>query len=173
MVCCASVTFNCMCKHHICTYVIFEQKRKKNSYLTSGTPAPPRRSLRIEAPPVASTENTETLRIPGLPASLTIERIKTQVCLVCRKPGGLGVCSSCTAEYHTACAAQCPQCSLKTEPEQLKGEPGALQSLTRDFALHCRFYFILEDCVSCNFLAEHVPLYDYFLIYLFIVSLNL
>lgn len=90
-------------------------KRKKCSYLSStGVPAPPRRSLRVETP--ATTENMETLRIPGLPASLTIERIKAQVCVVCRKPGTqLGVCSSCSAEYHTSCAAQCPQCSTNAE----------------------------------------------------------
>lgn len=117
-------------------------KRKKNSYLTSGVPPPTRqltRSLRAEPhreekPPLPSVQESTagpqqrtalpqttaagslSLRIPGLPASLTIERIQRAVCVMCRKPGNLNVCSGCSAQYHMGCAAdgdQCPQCSVK------------------------------------------------------------
>lgn len=120
-------------------------KRKKSSYLSSGLPPPTRqltRSLRTEArleekPPSSSSQDNNTgaqhrkaspqtstsstsgslsLHIPGLPASLTIERVQTSLCVVCRKPGSLNECSSCSVEYHMNCAAsvdQCPQCSVK------------------------------------------------------------
>ena len=92
------------------------QKRKKSSYLSSGVPPPTRqltRSLRTELrleekPPSSSSQDNNTgaqhrraspqtttsstseslsLHIPGLPASLTIERVQTSLCVVCRKPG--------------------------------------------------------------------------------------
>lgn len=91
------------------------QKRKKSSYLSSGVPPPTRqltRSLRTEPrleekPPsssaqdnnagaqhrkaspqtTSSTSGSLSLHIPGLPASLTIERVQTSLCVVCRKPG--------------------------------------------------------------------------------------
>lgn len=92
------------------------QKRKKSSYLSSGVPPPTRqltRSLRTEPRheeklPSSSSQDNSTgaqhrraspqtttssasgslsLHIPGLPASLTIERVQTSVCVVCRKPG--------------------------------------------------------------------------------------
>lgn len=92
------------------------QKRKKSSYLSSGVPPPTRqltRSLRTESrleekPPSSSSQDKNTgaqhrraspqttasstsgplsLHIPGLPASLTIERVQTSLCVVCRKPG--------------------------------------------------------------------------------------
>ncbi|GFG31104.1 hypothetical protein Cfor_04603 [Coptotermes formosanus] len=121
-------------------------KRKKSSYLSSGVPPPTRQltrsSLRTEprheekpalssaqdngagaqhrkASPqttTASTSGSLSLHIPGLPASLTIERVQTSLCVVCRKPGSLNVCSGCSAEYHMNCTAsgeQCPQCSVK------------------------------------------------------------
>ncbi|XP_069674615.1 PHD finger protein 21A-like isoform X2 [Periplaneta americana] len=124
-------------------------KRKKSSYLTSSAPPSTRqltRSLRTEPteevkPPLSSGENgtdsvasqqktvlsqqtsgSLALRIPGLPASLTIERIQATVCIVCRKPGSLSTCSSCSTEYHTACAAECgrcPKCSLKQEKDSV------------------------------------------------------
>jgi hypothetical protein len=105
---------------HCVTYAkhiaLWFQKRKKNSYLSSGVPPPTRqltRSLRIEPrheekPPLSSAQDNSagaqhrkaspqtstvsasgslSLHIPGLPASLTIERIQTSLCVVCRKPG--------------------------------------------------------------------------------------
>jgi len=92
------------------------QKRKKSSYLSSGVPPPTRqltRSLRTEprleektpssssqdnnagaqhrrASPHTTTSSTSgslSLHIPGLPPSLTIERVQTSLCVVCRKPG--------------------------------------------------------------------------------------
>ncbi|XP_021931653.1 PHD finger protein 21B-like isoform X2 [Zootermopsis nevadensis] len=121
-------------------------KRKKNNYLTAGVPPLTRqltRSLRAEShreekPPsssaqessggahhktaspqtaVSSASGSLSLRIPGLPASLTIERIQTDVCVICRKPGVLQVCSICSAEHHISCAVdgQCPQCSMKRD----------------------------------------------------------
>jgi hypothetical protein len=92
------------------------QKRKKSSYLSSGVPPPTRqltRSLRTEPrleekPPSSSAQDNNTgsqhrkvssqtttsstsgslsLHIPGLPASLTIERVQASPCVVCRKPG--------------------------------------------------------------------------------------
>ena len=35
----------------------------------------------------SSTSGSLSLHIPGLPASLTIERVQTSLCVVCRKPG--------------------------------------------------------------------------------------
>lgn len=102
-----------------CIYIItlfiayWFQKRKKNSYLTSGVPPPTRqltRSLRAEphreekpslpsvqestagpqqrtALPQTTAAGSLSLRIPGLPASLTIERVQRAVCVMCRKPG--------------------------------------------------------------------------------------
>jgi hypothetical protein len=37
--------------------------------------------------PQTTASGSLSLRIPGLPASLTIERIQTAVCVMCRKPG--------------------------------------------------------------------------------------
>jgi hypothetical protein len=89
------------------------QKRKKNSYLISGVPPPTRqltRNLKAEPhredkPPLPSVQQSTvgpqqrtalpqttptgsvSLHISGLPSSLTIERIQTAVCVMCRKPG--------------------------------------------------------------------------------------
>lgn len=113
------VTFQRNAVEASCIYIIillsayWFQKRKKNSYLTSGLPPPTRqltRSLRAEPhreekPPVPSVQESTavpqqrtalpqttaagslSLCIPGLPASLTIERIQRAVCVMCRKPG--------------------------------------------------------------------------------------
>ncbi|XP_012264727.2 mucin-17-like isoform X1 [Athalia rosae] len=44
--------------------------------------------------------------IPGLPSTLTIERIRNEtvaVCIHCRNPGSLLVCKICSASYHVPC----------------------------------------------------------------------
>jgi hypothetical protein len=141
------------------------QKRKKSSYLSSGVPPPTRqltRSLRTEPrleekPPssssldnntgtqhrraspqttTSSTSGSLSLHIPGLPPSLTIERVQTSLCVVCRKPGewsgfswlllifwsnheGLGICqtaekmsavSSCLLWVHAFALVQVSHC---------------------------------------------------------------
>ncbi|KAJ9601185.1 hypothetical protein L9F63_000653 [Diploptera punctata] len=109
-------------------------KRKKSCYLSSGVPTPPRRSLRVETP--AAVEN-EPLRIPGLPASLTIERIKTQVCVVCRTPGSqLGVCATCSTEYHTSCAPDCPQCDGNMDTIAINLKEAQKEQLRKDKEAH-------------------------------------
>ncbi|XP_044586725.1 mucin-5AC-like isoform X2 [Cotesia glomerata] len=61
---------------------------------------------------------SKVMNIPGLPSSLTIEKIENDVvCIHCRSPGMLSTCENCSANYHTACHVilpppqrQCPKC---------------------------------------------------------------
>uniref|UniRef100_A0A0C9RXK6 PHF21A_1 protein n=1 Tax=Fopius arisanus TaxID=64838 RepID=A0A0C9RXK6_9HYME len=70
----------------------------------------------------AKLAETKSVHIPGLPASLTIERIEndTAVCINCRNPGTLTICDTCSANYHISCHTispppprQCPKCAEK------------------------------------------------------------
>ncbi|XP_046748307.1 uncharacterized protein LOC124412471 isoform X1 [Diprion similis] len=68
----------------------------------------------------------KAVHIPGLPSSLTIERIENKfcaVCILCRKSGStLEVCEVCGSYFHTTCHVAlsspfrtCPKCTTKTE----------------------------------------------------------
>ncbi|XP_074101579.1 uncharacterized protein LOC141529087 isoform X3 [Cotesia typhae] len=64
------------------------------------------------------TSPSKVINIPGLPSSLTIEKIENDVvCIHCRSPGMLSTCENCSANYHQAChvilpppQGQCPKC---------------------------------------------------------------
>ncbi|XP_012278271.1 uncharacterized protein LOC105698532 isoform X2 [Orussus abietinus] len=76
---------------------------------------------RVSASRPVQSVGGKTVHIPGLPSSLTIERIEgeTTVCISCRNPGTLTVCENCSANYHVSCHTTspapprtCPKCSL-------------------------------------------------------------
>ncbi|XP_063986758.1 mucin-2-like isoform X1 [Diachasmimorpha longicaudata] len=75
----------------------------------------------------AKVVETKSVHIPGLPSSLTIERIEndTAVCINCRNPGTLTMCDTCSANYHISCHTispppprQCPKCVQKKKEEE-------------------------------------------------------
>ena len=88
--------------------------------------------------PVATVKSVQSIgnkavHIPGLPSSLTIERISNDsaVCISCRNPGTLTVCENCASNYHVSChsispapSRICPKCALIEEEEIEDGEDG-------------------------------------------------
>ncbi|XP_020289676.1 cyclin-dependent kinase 12-like isoform X3 [Pseudomyrmex gracilis] len=82
--------------------------------------------------------SNKTVHIPGLPSSLTIERIENDsiVCICCRNPGILTVCKNCSNNYHISChirssapARICPKCVLTMdEDEDVKDEVAEIES---------------------------------------------
>ncbi|XP_015125031.1 uncharacterized protein LOC107046826 [Diachasma alloeum] len=75
----------------------------------------------------AKVVEPKSVHIPGLPASLTIERIENDsaVCINCRNPGTLTICDTCSANYHISCHTispppprQCPKCVQKKKEEE-------------------------------------------------------
>ncbi|XP_051171413.1 putative uncharacterized protein DDB_G0286901 isoform X2 [Leptopilina boulardi] len=63
---------------------------------------------------------SKVVHIPGLPSSLTIERIEADsaICISCRNPGTLTVCQQCSSKYHISChsispppSKICPACA--------------------------------------------------------------
>ncbi|XP_078048983.1 uncharacterized protein LOC144476195 [Augochlora pura] len=79
--------------------------------------------------PVSTVKSVQSIgnkavHIPGLPSSLTIERISNDsaVCISCRNPGTLTVCENCASNYHVSCHSIspappriCPKCALIEE----------------------------------------------------------
>ncbi|XP_008554650.1 uncharacterized protein LOC103576278 [Microplitis demolitor] len=69
---------------------------------------------------------SKAMNIPGLPSSLTIEKIENDVvCINCRSPGILSICDNCSASYHPSChiispppPGQCPKCFEMTQDEE-------------------------------------------------------
>ncbi|XP_057333389.1 mucin-5AC-like isoform X2 [Microplitis mediator] len=69
---------------------------------------------------------SKAMNIPGLPSSLTIEKIENDVvCINCRSPGILSICDNCSASYHPSChiispppQGQCPKCFEMTQDEE-------------------------------------------------------
>lgn len=64
---------------------------------------------------------SKVVHIPGLPSSLTIERIEADsaICISCRNPGTLTICQQCSSKYHISCHTVsppppkiCPACAL-------------------------------------------------------------
>ncbi|XP_003702329.1 uncharacterized protein LOC100876648 [Megachile rotundata] len=89
--------------------------------------------IQLPVPTVKSVQSigNKAVHIPGLPSSLTIERISSDsaVCISCRNPGTLTVCENCASNYHVSChsispAPQriCPKCALLDEEEMEDGE---------------------------------------------------
>nr|KAF7429451.1 hypothetical protein H0235_005849 [Vespula pensylvanica] len=82
---------------------------------------------------------SRTVHIPGLPSSLTIERIENDsiVCIRCRNPGRLHagtltVCENCSANYHVSCHSVspappriCPKCAFVEDDEEEEEEEDA------------------------------------------------
>ncbi|XP_012227676.1 uncharacterized protein [Linepithema humile] len=88
------------------------------------------RSSASSAKSVQSIGN-KAVHIPGLPASLTIERIGSDsiVCVSCRNPGSLTICKNCSSNYHVSCHIQspappriCPKCAMDEEEDIEKDE---------------------------------------------------
>ncbi|XP_076236108.1 uncharacterized protein LOC143180333 [Calliopsis andreniformis] len=91
--------------------------------------------------PVSTVKSVQSIgnkavHIPGLPSSLTIERISNDsaVCISCRNPGTLTVCENCASNYHVSChsispapSRICPKCALIEEEEIEDGEEGEQQ----------------------------------------------
>ncbi|XP_026675112.1 uncharacterized protein LOC108631907 isoform X2 [Ceratina calcarata] len=89
----------------------------------------------MPVPTVKSVQSVgnKAVHIPGLPSSLTIERISSDsaVCISCRNPGTLTVCENCASNYHVSCHSVspapsriCPKCALIEEEEIDDGEEG-------------------------------------------------
>ncbi|XP_053999379.1 uncharacterized protein LOC128887468 [Hylaeus anthracinus] len=91
--------------------------------------------IQLPVPTVKSVQSigNKAVHIPGLPSSLTIERISNDsaVCITCRNPGTLTVCENCASNYHVSCHSIspappriCPKCALIEEEEIDDGEEG-------------------------------------------------
>ncbi|XP_033302150.1 uncharacterized protein LOC117206700 [Bombus bifarius] len=89
----------------------------------------------LPVPTVKSVQSvgSKAVHIPGLPSSLTIERISSDsaVCISCRNPGTLTVCENCASNYHVSChsispapSRICPKCALIDEEEIGDGDEG-------------------------------------------------
>ncbi|XP_011696520.1 PREDICTED: mucin-5AC-like isoform X2 [Wasmannia auropunctata] len=82
--------------------------------------------------PVTSAKSVQSIgnkavHIPGLPSSLTIERIGSDsiVCISCENPGSLTVCRNCSSSYHVSCHTRpappsrtCPKCASAMDDEE-------------------------------------------------------
>ncbi|KAM0735542.1 PHD finger protein 21A [Formica fusca] len=75
--------------------------------------------------------SNKTVHIPGLPSSLTIERIGNEpvVCICCRNPDSLTICKNCSSNYHVSCHTRslvpsrtCPRCVLAMDEEEGVGK---------------------------------------------------
>ncbi|XP_011868121.1 PREDICTED: uncharacterized protein LOC105562151 isoform X4 [Vollenhovia emeryi] len=69
----------------------------------------------------------KVVHIPGLPSSLTIERIGSDsiVCICCENPGSLTTCRNCSSNYHISCHTRstpppriCPKCISSMDEEE-------------------------------------------------------
>lgn len=91
--------------------------------------------IQMPVPTVKSIHSVgnKAVHIPGLPSSLTIERISSDsaVCISCRNPGTLTVCENCASNYHVSCHSVspapsriCPKCAMIDEDEIEDGDEG-------------------------------------------------
>lgn len=106
--------------------------------------------MRSSVPSAKSVQpiSNKAVHIPGLPSSLTIERIENEpvVCICCRNPDSLTVCKNCSSNYHVSCHTRplvppriCPRCALtmdeegaeKDEDAEIKREAEAENKLPR------------------------------------------
>ncbi|KAG7198632.1 hypothetical protein KM043_005991 [Ampulex compressa] len=89
--------------------------------------------IQMPVPSVKAVQSVgnKAVHIPGLPSSLTIERIgnDSAVCIICKNPGTLTVCENCAANYHVSCHSLspappriCPKCALIHEEDVEDGE---------------------------------------------------
>ncbi|XP_018375114.1 PREDICTED: uncharacterized protein LOC108768916 isoform X3 [Trachymyrmex cornetzi] len=98
--------------------------------------------LSVSSAKSVQSVGSKAVHIPGLPSSLTIERIGSDsiVCICCENPGSLTTCKNCSSNYHVSCHTRpappsrtCPKCvsAIKEEEniekdeeeeEQLEGE---------------------------------------------------
>ncbi|XP_072757471.1 uncharacterized protein [Anoplolepis gracilipes] len=89
--------------------------------------------MRSSVPSAKSVQqiSNKAVHIPGLPASLTIERIGNEpvVCICCRNPDSLTVCKNCSSNYHVSCHTRslvpsriCPRCVLAIDEEEGVGK---------------------------------------------------
>ncbi|XP_011055870.1 PREDICTED: uncharacterized protein LOC105146921 isoform X2 [Acromyrmex echinatior] len=98
--------------------------------------------LSVSSAKSVQSVGSKAVHIPGLPSSLTIERIGSDsiVCICCENPGSLTSCKNCSSNYHVSCHTRpappsriCPKCvsAIKEEEniekdeeeeEQLEGE---------------------------------------------------
>ncbi|KAL0111806.1 hypothetical protein PUN28_013174 [Cardiocondyla obscurior] len=93
--------------------------------------------IRLSASSAKSIQpiGSKAVHIPGLPSSLTIERIGSDsiVCICCENPGSLTTCKNCSSNYHISCHTRstpppriCPKCALSMdEDEDIKKEEEA------------------------------------------------
>ncbi|CAK9826064.1 PHD finger protein 21A [Anthophora retusa] len=104
--------------------------------------------IQLPMPTVKSVQSvgSKAVHIPGLPSSLTIERISSDsaVCISCRNPGTLTVCENCASNYHVSCHSMspapsriCPKCALIEEEEiedadEVEEEDGGRPSFKKD-----------------------------------------
>ncbi|XP_015593393.1 mucin-5AC isoform X4 [Cephus cinctus] len=96
-------------------------------------------SSQVQLPSAKSVQSvgSKAVHIPGLPSSLTIERIEndSSVCIHCRNPGTLTICDNCSANYHVSChsvspapSRTCPKCAPKCKDR----EDGPAMSCKKD-----------------------------------------
>ncbi|KAG5317807.1 PF21A protein, partial [Pseudoatta argentina] len=97
--------------------------------------------LSVSSAKSVQSVGSKAVHIPGLPSSLTIERIGSDsiVCICCKNPGSLTSCKNCSSNYHVSCHTRpappsriCPKCisvikeeeniEKDEEEEELEGE---------------------------------------------------
>lgn len=94
--------------------------------------------MRSSVPSAKSIQpiGNKAVHIPGLPSSLTIERIGNEpvVCICCRNPDSLTVCKNCSSNYHVSCHTRspvpsrtCPRCVLAMDEEEGKDEDAEIK----------------------------------------------
>ncbi|XP_015593392.1 uncharacterized protein LOC107266899 isoform X2 [Cephus cinctus] len=104
-------------------------------------------SSQVQLPSAKSVQSvgSKAVHIPGLPSSLTIERIEndSSVCIHCRNPGTLTICDNCSANYHVSChsvspapSRTCPKCAPKCKDR----EDGPAMSCKKDDELGSASY---------------------------------
>ncbi|XP_018398765.1 PREDICTED: uncharacterized protein LOC108776596 [Cyphomyrmex costatus] len=83
--------------------------------------------LSVSSAKSVQSVGSKTVHIPGLPSSLTIERIGSDsiVCICCENPGSLTTCKNCSSNYHVSCHTRpappsrtCPKCISAIEEEE-------------------------------------------------------
>ncbi|XP_012533947.1 uncharacterized protein LOC105835336 isoform X1 [Monomorium pharaonis] len=101
--------------------------------------------MQLSIPSAKSVQsmNNKAVHIPGLPSSLTIERIGSDsiVCICCENPGSLTTCKNCSSNYHISCHIRssppsriCPKCTLAMDEEEdtEKDEVGEIKEEMED-----------------------------------------
>ncbi|XP_031782325.1 uncharacterized protein LOC100680516 isoform X2 [Nasonia vitripennis] len=94
---------------------IVKQETEKNSGNSSSSSSNGRDSEQRKSAQ-QTTSTGKAVHIPGLPSSLTIERIEndSSICVTCRNPGTLTVCEYCSAKFHVSCHTTSPGPTAKS-----------------------------------------------------------